>query len=311
MDPATDPEDLQSRLAGAASHAGAGIALFDAEDRLRFANTWFRQAYGVDPTLAPTWDDMMRGCHALRRGVLIETDDIEAWLARVRPLYRSRPVRSFESDLADGRWVWVTESLQPDGWLLMVVADVSPLKASEAAARRARDDAVQLARSDALTELDSRRYIFEQLAELLLGSRSMRWPLTVAMLDIDHFKHINDTQGHATGDAVLRHFGSLLRRQLRPADAVGRIGGEEFLLLLPNASLDGAAQTLRRVRQLITESTAAALLPLPAYGFSAGLAAAQPGDTVDTLTRRADQALYRAKAEGRNRDWADSRSMRL
>ena len=100
--------------------------------------------------------------------------------------------------------------------------------------------ALQLARSDALTELDNRRYIFEQLADLLLGSRTMRWPLTVAMLDIDHFKHINDSQGHATGDAVLRHFAGLLRRQLRPADAVGRIGGEEFLLLLPNASLDGA-----------------------------------------------------------------------
>lgn len=311
MHAVTDPEDLQARLAGAVGHAGAGIALFDAEDRLRHANAWFRQAYGVDPDPAPTWEDMMRRCHALRQGVLIDTDDINAWLARVRPRYRSQPVRSFESDLTDGRWVWVTESLQPDGWLLMLVADVSPLKASEAAARQARDVALQLARSDALTELDNRRYIFEQLGDLLVGSRTMRWPLTVVMLDIDHFKHINDSQGHATGDAVLRHFAALLRRQLRPADAVGRIGGEEFLLLLPNATLDGAVQTLRRVRQMIAESTQAAALPLPAYGFSAGLATAQPGDTVDTLTRRADEALYRAKAEGRNRDWADSRSMRL
>jgi diguanylate cyclase (GGDEF)-like protein len=311
MDPATDPEDLQRRLAGAAWHAGAGIALFDAEDRLRHANAWFRQAYGVDPSLAPTWEDMMRGCHALRRGVLIDTDDIEAWLVRVRPRYRSMPVRSFESDLVDGRWVWVTESVQPDGWLLMLVADVSPLKASEAAAQRARDDAVQLARSDALTELDSRRYIFEQLADLLMASRMMRWPLTVAMLDIDHFKRINDSQGHAVGDQVLQHFANHLRRQLRPRDAVGRIGGEEFLMLLPNATLDGASTLLQRVRELICASTTAARLALPAYGFSAGLATAQAGDTVDSLVKRADEALYRAKAEGRNRDWADSRSMRL
>jgi diguanylate cyclase (GGDEF)-like protein len=312
VDAAVDPDDLQTRLAGLVWHAGIGVALFDSEDRLRYANPWFREAYSVDPALGPSWEQMMRGCHALRRGVLIETEDIDTWLATVRARYRSRPVRSFESDLADGRWVWVTETLRPDGWLVMSVADVSPLKASETAAQQARDEAVQVSLRDPLTELHNRRYIFQHLAELLAAARSMRWPLAVAMLDIDHFKRINDSEGHAAGDAVLRHFASLLRRQLRPKDAVGRVGGEEFLVVLPNASLDGAAMTLQRIRELISQSTTAARLPIPAYSFSAGLAAAQPDDTVDTLFRRVDDALYRAKSEGRNRDWsAESRSMRL
>lgn len=312
MDGTGSSDDLLTHMAAAARHAGAGIALFDPEDRLRYANDWFRQAYGVDPMLAPTWEAMMRGCHVLRRGVLIETEDIEGWLARVRGRYRHQPVRSFQSDLCDGRWVWVTESLQPDGWLLMLVTDVTPLKASETAARQARDEAVEVALRDPLTELHNRRYIFAHLAEVLAGAKAMRWPLAVVMLDIDHFKHINDTHGHGVGDEVLRHFAGLLQRQLRPKDAVGRIGGEEFMLVLPNAGLDGAAALLQRVRALIGESVAASKLPLPGYGFSAGLASAQPGDSVDSLVKRADDALYHAKRDGRNRDSAtDSRSMRL
>lgn len=312
MDGAESPDELLTHMAAAARHAGAGIALFDPQDRLRYANVWFREAYGVDPMLSPTWEAMMRGCHALRRGVLIETDDIEGWLATVRRRYRRQPVRSFQSDLCDGRWVWVTENLQPDGWLLTVVVDVSPLKASEAAAQRARDEAVEVALRDPLTELHNRRYIFAHLADLLSGAQAMRLPLAVAMLDIDHFKHINDTHGHGVGDEVLRHFAGLLRRQLRPKDAVGRIGGEEFMLVLPNATLDGAAAMLQRIRGLIGESLAASRLPLTAYGFSAGLASAQPGDGVDSLVKRADDALYHAKRDGRNRDAAhDSRSMRL
>jgi len=312
MPGAFDPDDVSTRLASVARQAGAGVALFDPQDRLRFANAWYQQTFGADPVQTPTWDDIMRRCHRLRQGVLIETDDIEAWLAEVKQRYRGRPVRSFASDLVDGRWIWVTESLQPDGWLLTLLVDVSPLKASETSAQRARDEAVRLSLRDPLTDLFNRRHLFDRLHSLLDDAHAMRWPLTVAMLDIDHFKHINDTRGHATGDAVLRHFASALQHQTRPKDVVGRIGGEEFLILLPNATLDGASATMQRIRSLIDGSAALADAGLPAYGFSAGLATAQPGDTADSLIKRADDAMYQAKREGRNRDWGtDSRSMRL
>jgi diguanylate cyclase (GGDEF)-like protein len=147
---------------------------------------------------------------------------------------------------------------------------------------------------------------------MLAGSRAVRWPLSLAMLDIDHFKQINDSAGHDVGDAVLCHFAEQLRGQLRPMDAVGRIGGEEFLLVLTNTGLNGAAHTLARVRRLIADTAAKAAQPVPEYTFSAGIALAVADDTVDSLFRRADQALYQAKRDGRNRDWAvNSRSMRL
>jgi len=308
---AADPQ-AQARLAGALAASGFGIALFDADDRLRLANPWFERAFAIEPGTRPTWEGMMRHCHATRRGLVIESPDIDAWLERVRTRYRSVPVRAFESDLADGRWVWVVETLQPDGWLSIVVSDVSPLKANESLLRNARDEAVRISLKDPLTDLYNRRYIIGHLGEMLAGSRAMRWPLALAMLDIDHFKQINDTAGHDVGDAVLRHFAGLVQSQLRPMDAVGRIGGEEFLIVLTNTGLDGASQTLARVRRLIAESVPAASQPMPRYTFSAGIAVASADDSVDTLFRRADQALYRAKREGRNRDWAvNSRSMRL
>ena len=316
----TDPLDrrlaadaaLQARLGDALAEGQFGFALLDGDDRLRLANAWFESAFAIAPGTAPTWEEMMRHCHATRRGLLIEAEDIDAWLARVRTRFRRTPVRAFQSDLADGRWVWVVETVQPDGWMSISVCDVSPLKATESVLRHARDEAVRISMKDPLTDLYNRRYIMGHLGEMLAGSRAMRWPLALAMLDIDHFKHINDTAGHDVGDAVLRHFSAHVQSQLRPMDAVGRIGGEEFLLVLTNTGLDGATEILARVRRLIAESTAANSQPVPAYTFSAGIAVAAADDSVDALFRRTDQALYRAKRDGRNRDWsAQSRSMRL
>lgn len=301
-----------SSLRDALSSAAVGLAVFDADDRLRSANAWFEQAYEVSALVAPSWESIMRRCHASRRGLLIDTDDIDVWLAQVRTRYRQSPVRAFQSDLADGRWVWVVETLQRDGWLSMVVSDVSPLKATEAALRNARDEAVRVSMKDPLTDLYNRRFIFGHLGEMLASSQAMRWPLTLAMLDIDHFKAINDSAGHDVGDTVLRHFADQLRHHLRPKDAVGRIGGEEFLVVLANTGLDGASHMLDRVRSLIGDLIATARQPVPNYTFSAGIAVAAADDSMDSLFRRADQALFQAKRSGRNRDWAvNSRSMRI
>jgi diguanylate cyclase (GGDEF)-like protein len=306
---------IAARLNVALADAPVGIALFDPGDRLRFANPWFESTYGVQAAQAPTWEDMMRRCHATGHGVLIETTDIDAWIAQVRQRYRQVPVRSFQSDLADGRWVWVTETLQADGWLSMFVADVSPLKATELSLRDARDEAIRVSMKDPLTDLYNRRFIMSHLGEMLASAKAMRWPLSIAMIDIDHFKRINDESGHDVGDAVLCHFSEQMRHQLRPRDAIGRIGGEEFLLVLANTSIDGAEQMLARVRQMIAASTAhvsPAAFALPAYTFSAGIALATKTDSLDSLFRRADQALFQAKRDGRNRDWAvNSRSMRM
>jgi diguanylate cyclase len=92
----------------------AGYALFDPQERLRDANAVFLEAFGTQLEGAPGWEQLMRDCHRHRRGLLIDTDDIDAWIARVRRSYRQVPLRTFESALADGRWMWVSETLRPD-----------------------------------------------------------------------------------------------------------------------------------------------------------------------------------------------------
>ena len=240
----------------------------------------------------------MRDCHRHRRGVLIDTDDIDAWIARVRQSHRCQPVRIFESDLVDGRWMRVTETTRPDGWVLVVMADITPLKVNEATLRRARDAAVLASMTDPLTRLYNRRFIFRRLGDLLTSAHEMRFPLVVAMLDLDHFKRVNDLHGHAVGDSVLQHFAQQIQLQLRPQDIVGRIGGEEFLIVLPNSDAAGASSVLERLRLRIGDAQAQAPLR---YTFSAGIAAAVMGDSEADVVRRADAALYQAKSAGRDR----------
>ncbi|GIU88741.1 MAG: hypothetical protein KatS3mg009_3256 [Acidimicrobiia bacterium] len=144
------------------------------------------------------------------------------------------------------------------------------------------------AQTDPLTELANRRTFARALATLRPGD-------AVVLVDLDHFKRVNDRFGHAAGDRTLRDLARCLRRAARQVDTVARYGGEEFALVLPEAGAEGARAALRRVRGDWAQAR-------PATTFSAGIAVHEAGaDPADTL-RRADEALYRAKAAGRNRD---------
>lgn len=165
-----------------------------------------------------------------------------------------------------------------------------------------------LATVDALTRLTNRRRFMEQFAQLhALGGRT-GLPLTVVVFDIDHFKRINDSHGHAAGDCVLAEVAALARACCRSTDVVGRIGGEEFGILLPNTGLQGALMLAEKVRAVIAAAqvTAPSLqpgrdaAPIPVTA-SFGIAEAQPQETPETALRRADAALYIAKDQGRNR----------
>ena len=113
------------------------------------------------------------------------------------------------------------------------------------------------------------------------------------MLDLDHFKAINDTRGHAAGDEVLKHFAALAPRALRGVDTFGRFGGEEFLMVLPGTEREGALAVAERVRAA-TEAGGQVTI-------SIGVATYQRGEDIKGLLHRADEALYQAKAAGRNR----------
>jgi diguanylate cyclase len=121
------------------------------------------------------------------------------------------------------------------------------------------------------------------------------------MIDIDRFKAINDTHGHDAGDAVLRHFASASSEKLGRQDAIGRMGGEEFLLILPNTSLIDAARIIEQIRQGCAEGTLQNGEVARSHSFSAGLVEAQPREDRNSILSRADRALYTAKRQGRNR----------
>ena len=162
-----------------------------------------------------------------------------------------------------------------------------------------------LATHDALTGIWNRRQIDQDLEAAVKHAHRTGSALSVLLVDVDHFKSVNDRYGHAMGDEVLRAVAAGLSAQLRAGDQVARYGGEEFLLLLPGTTLAQASVLAERLRVALQGLS---VLPDGEQAISAsfGLAVWRAGETADQLVRRADLAMYRAKAAGRNRVEADS-----
>jgi two-component system, cell cycle response regulator len=149
---------------------------------------------------------------------------------------------------------------------------------------------------DPLTRLNNRRFLFSQLSALVSGARRHGRPLAVAMVDLDGFKAVNDRHGHEVGDHVLVAAAEALQRALRAEDVLGRLGGEEFLALLPDTGAEAAGRAAERLRAAVAQAGG----PVPVTA-SVGWAVLRDGEAPDDLVRRADSALYAAKSEGRDR----------
>ncbi len=159
----------------------------------------------------------------------------------------------------------------------------------------------ELAELDELTGSFNRRCIMRMLEDEIARAHRSKAPCSVALIDLDWFKRINDAHGHPTGDEVLRTFAITTFANIRNIDKFGRYGGEEFLLLLPDTPNDAAARSLDRLRAIIAELDWSALSAGMAVTISAGVATLAPDETPDALLARADSALYSAKGRGRNR----------
>jgi diguanylate cyclase (GGDEF)-like protein len=164
----------------------------------------------------------------------------------------------------------------------------------------------RLASTDTLTGLNNRRKLEEFAAEYLAGVKRYGGVLSAILLDIDHFKSVNDTHGHAVGDLVLMHVGSILTEAMRESDMVGRWGGEEFLILLPQTTLAGAEVVAEKIRRTIAGHD---FPTVGAKSASFGVSQLLDGETMTGLVARADLALYGAKHEGRNQVRVDRSAM--
>ncbi|TCJ14658.1 diguanylate cyclase [Parasulfuritortus cantonensis] len=156
----------------------------------------------------------------------------------------------------------------------------------------------ELSVTDALTGASNRLGLMARLNELASSAQRFKLVLSVMLLDLDHFKEVNDRHGHPAGDQVLKRFVAILRDNVRAADIVGRWGGEEFLIVAPHIGLDSAAQLAEKLRGLIESADLGPGIRITA---SIGVAEYRANESLDDLIARADQALYAAKAGGRNR----------
>ncbi|HEX8261800.1 MAG TPA: diguanylate cyclase [Allosphingosinicella sp.] len=205
--------------------------------------------------------------------------------------------------LADQRSESYGLALAAAGLAMLILLVVSAIAARRANARAAEATAElqRIAATDALTGLWNRRHLLERMEAEIGRSRRAGRPLCLAILDVDHFKRVNDTHGHPAGDEVLRVLARRVRDAVRSSDVVGRMGGEEFAILMPETDRAQAQLVCERLR----ETVAARPVRLPsgadlAVTLSTGVALMAGGEAPDRLISRADSALYDAKAEGRN-----------
>lgn len=204
-------------------------------------------------------------------------------------------------------------SVYPGRWLDVMVSVTASAIVVLALERRNQGLLGRLAaeaRTDPLTGLVNRRGLEERATVQIAHARRDNSPIALATFDLDHFKRINDTWGHATGDRVLVRLAHLLRREARDIDAIARVGGEEFVVLLPGTDLDGARGFTARIRAGLADESVG---ELPTVRVSVGIVSIVAPDDLSILLERADSALYAAKRAGRDRtaSWPGDRERRV
>lgn len=244
--------------------------------------------------------DGLRLCSHLRSSVPTRNAVL---LGLVEPADTQQLVRALEMGVAD----YMVKPLERNELVARVRTQLRR-KRYQDRLRQSYQMSVAMAVTDPLTGLHNRRYMVGHLDNLVGRSNAGGKPTSVMMLDIDHFKKINDTFGHAGGDEVLREFAGCLRRGLRGIDLCGRFGGEEFVVAMPDTDSESANMVAERLRRFIADEPfkiADATLPVTA---SIGVTTVRaPTDTSAEMLDRADRSLYAAKAAGRNRVVTDDK----
>lgn len=296
-------QTIEDILLDAIVQTNDAFGVFDAEDKVVFFNYPFCELFAQteQAILSQSFEQLIRSCFERKAGVNVETDDIEAWLTMANLKRRSAPYRSFEVDTCDGRWLRLTEMIVGD-YIVTYGTDVTASKELELELVETKNKLQQLAATDYLTGIYNRRQFNKMAVQELLRCERKKLHATLMLLDIDHFKHINDTYGHACGDAILVGFTDRIRGELRSYDIFARIGGEEFAVLLPEVCNEKANMIAERYLKKIAE------VPFYYNGeyitvtTSIGLSESYPNvKTLDYALQSADKFLYQAKQQGRNR----------
>lgn len=287
-------EESEKRLRAITANMPALIAYIDREERYRFCNLTYQRWFGIDAQhlLGRTVKEVFGlRFYAVRQPYIeqvLQGEHVEFVLETAMP----EGMRHLRHEYIPDR----DDAGQVQGFYTLTT-DVTLQKQAEA-------QLTQMARADTLTGLPNRRAFDEKLPEALARSARNGLPLALMFLDVDHFKSINDTLGHAAGDMVLKEFATRLSSSVRGTDTVARLAGDEFVIVLEGLHAPAEAELVARkildsVAQPMDLSAAGVPEPLQ-IGTSVGVAFSQPGNTAAELTARADEALYAAKRAGRN-----------
>lgn len=274
-----------------------GIVVLDKDRRVQYVNRAFRRFWRVPDALADSRQTFVKLMYHGRgiNAYAVPPDQLGDYVAKQLALIRTGDERPLSIRLANGEVVEFRCKALPDGGRLLTYGNVSEL-ADEA------ETFERMACVDKLTGLNNRRHFLTLAEGEWLRFRRYGRPVALLMIDIDRFKSINNTYGHDAGDEAIKAVAEILLTHKRASDIAGRLGGEEFGLILLEATLDGAAAVAERLRQMVAERAivvAGRRIPLTA-SIGATVCRADMGG-FDALLKEADVALYEAKRSGHNR----------
>ncbi|MEP7706131.1 diguanylate cyclase [Paraglaciecola sp. 25GB23A] len=280
-----------------------GYGIFNRDDNLLGCNQAFATLFGSSPNkfIHLHFSDIIRHAFSTQKGIKIDSDDIEEWLAMAMTKRRSQEFRVFEIDLLDGRWFLVSEQILASGEMLFQARDITAQKNIEFKLSAKSSKLRTLALTDELTQIANRRSFIESVnAEISRCSR-IKANMAFLVLDIDYFKHVNDTYGHQAGDTVLISMSQLIKTLLRDYDTFGRLGGEEFGIFLSETDSQTAVEVAERIRTKIMQHKIAVEGHDITITVSIGIAIPAALVKFESIYKRADVALYQAKNSGRNK----------
>jgi diguanylate cyclase (GGDEF)-like protein/PAS domain S-box-containing protein len=313
----TDLTRNRNRLDYVLSGVSDGIAMFDSQGTLAYANEQYRRHFPLTATARRSGQhirDILEEVVASKEQVIPVGRERE-WIDEIADSLKKDSEE--EVQLYDGRWLLIRTRPTDDGSALVMVSDLTKIKQAEASLRALTDQLKLLATTDGLTGLANRRAFDSALENELARCRRSGEPISLLLSDVDRFKAYNDLYGHQAGDEVLKRVAQCMRDTVRrPADVVARYGGEEFVAILPGTDEDGAFFIADAFREALFA------LGMPHKGGDKGVVTASVGIATFAgtdlelapaeLVHRADEALYDAKAAGRDRvtGWRERHEVR-